>query len=164
MELTRSAYPILAPIPSSEKVQYPMKASPNAVSLIKRFEGFEPEAYLCPAGVWTIGYGQTGGVKKDDRVTLQEAEQLLSDVLETFSAEVCQLLRVEVTQSQFDALVSFAYNVGLGALKDSTLLRKLNEGDKTGAAEEFERWNRGGGKVLAGLTRRRAAEKELFLS
>lgn len=136
--------------------------------MVKRFEGKYLEAYVCPAGVWTIGYGHTGMVDGAPiaagmKITEEKAEELLHLDMEKFERAVTRLVQVSYNQNQFDALVSFAFNCGEGALQKSTLLRKLNAGDYLGAAGEFARWNKGGGKVLPGLTKRRAAEKELFL-
>lgn len=141
-----------------------MKVSDRCINLVSEFEGFRDAAYLCPANVWTIGYGFTKGVKKGDKITRADADKRLLAELNEFSDGVSRLVKVKLSQCQFDALVSFAFNVGIGALRDSTLLRLLNSGDYIGAANQFQRWNKAGGKVLAGLTRRRAAEKELFLS
>ena len=121
-------------------------------------------SYRCPAGVWTIGYGHTQGVKPDMVISQLQAERFLRQDLKRFEDAVTSLVKVPVTPNQFSALVSFAYNVGAGALYDSTLLRKLNQKDYKGAANEFLRWNKAGGKVLPGLTRRRLAEKDLFES
>ena len=139
-----------------------MKTSPKGISLIKEFEGLSLDAYLCSAGVLTIGYGHTGGVQKGDRITEKKAEELLQDDLKKFENGVLRLVRVPLNQNQFDALVSFAFNLGVGNLGKSTLLRKLNDRDFKGAAAEFVRWNKAGGRELAGLTRRRNAEAELF--
>lgn len=134
------------------------------VSLIKSFEGCKLTSYKCPAGVWTVGYGHTGQfVKPGLSITQSEADELLLHDLDVFEAGVENAVGVELNDNQFSALVSFAYNVGIGNFRRSTLLKKLNKGDYAGAAEQFERWNRGGGKVLRGLVRRRKAEKELFL-
>lgn len=134
-----------------------------AVELIKRFEGLKLETYKCPAGVLTIGYGHTGAdVVCGMKITAEEAERLLRDDLRHFEWRVQQLVTVPLTQGQFDALVSFAFNVGLGALERSTLLRKLNAEDYKGAAAEFGRWTKAGGKDLPGLIRRRRAERQLF--
>ncbi len=142
-----------------------MKISDAGIALIKEFEGCELESYLCPAGVWTVGYGHTGGVTREGLVIDEaQAEALLRADLEKFERCVNSFLAVPVTQPQFDSLVSFAFNLGCEALRKSTLLRMLNEGDDVGASKQFERWNRAGGKVLAGLTRRRAAERDLFLT
>lgn len=141
-----------------------MKTSPKGIALIKEYEGLRLGAYLCSAGVLTIGYGHTGGVKEGDLITEQKAEQLLQDDLKKFENGVLRLVRVPVTQNQFDALVSFAFNLGVGNLGKSTLLKMLNDRDYKGAAGQFIRWNKAAGKELAGLTRRRIAESELFLS
>lgn len=132
------------------------------LALIKRFEGFAAKAYLCPAGVWTIGYGHTKGVKAGDTCTEAEAEQFLRDDAGSAERPVKSLVRVPLNQNQFDALVSFTFNLGGGNLASSTLLRKLNSADYIGAALEFPRWNKAGGKVLQGLVRRRKAEADLF--
>lgn len=132
--------------------------------LIKSFEGLELEAYLCPADIWTIGYGHTGNVKEGDSITKAEAEALLDKDLQTFRNGVKRLVKVPLNENQFGALVSFAYNLGLGSLQNSTLLKMLNAGDYTGAADQFLRWNKSGGKVLTGLVRRREAERAVFLT
>lgn len=147
----------------------PTRTSPAGEAVLHHFEGFRHDAYLCPAGVWTIGYGNTryedgSPVRKGDRVTKGRGAELFRNILKGFEDKVSTLVKVDLTQGQFDALVSFAYNVGTGALAKSTLLRKLNSGDYSGAADEFLRWNKAGGRVLAGLTRRREAERELFKS
>ena len=132
--------------------------------LIKSFEGLELESYLCPAGIWTIGYGHTGNVRKGQKITKKEADELLDVDLSVFRKGVRNLVKVPLNQNQFGALVSFAYNVGLGNLKTSTLLRLLNEGNYTGAADQLLRWNKSKGKVLTGLVRRREAERAVFLT
>lgn len=139
-----------------------MTPSPRALDLIKQFEGLKLSAYICPAGVPTIGYGTTKGVQMGDTITAAEAERLLAEDVAVFAKGVREAVKVPLEQHEFDALVSFAYNVGLGAFRASTLLRLLNAGDKAGAARQFDRWNKAGGKPLAGLTRRRAAERKLF--
>lgn len=141
-----------------------MKISQDGLNLIKEFEGFHADAYLCPAGVWTIGYGHTGGVAERQSVTKQEAEEYLKSDVAFAEDVVNEYVEVELTQHQFDALVCFVFNVGADAFRDSTLLRLLNQGQTEEAAEQFLRWNKAGGKVLTGLTRRREAERELFLS
>ena len=132
--------------------------------LIKSFEGLELEAYLCPADVWTIGYGHTGDVKEGDTITKAEADELLDKDLEKFRSGVNRCVKVPLNENQFGALVSFAYNVGIGSLQSSTLLKLLNAGDYDAAADQFPRWNKSGGKVLTGLTRRREAERAVFLT
>ena len=147
-----------------------MKVSERGVDLIKNFEGLRLKSYLCPAGVPSIGYGSTrhadgDPVRMNDRpITARDADFLLRFTLKSYEKAVDEAITVPLTQGQFDALVSFAYNVGLGKLKGSTLLRKLNAGDLQGAAAEFDKWVHGGGEVLPGLVKRRAAEKALFLS
>ena len=141
-----------------------MKTSLKGIALIKEYEGLRLGAYLCSAGVLTIGYGHTGGVKEGDLITEQKAEQLLQDDLKKFENGVLRLVRVPLAQNQFDALVSFAFNLGVGNLGKSTLLKMLNDRDYKGAAGQFIRWNKAAGKELAGLTRRRLAESALFLS
>lgn len=140
-----------------------MRTSSTGINLIKRFEGLKLTAYRCPAGVPTIGYGTTKNVKLGTTITEEKAEDLLKKDLVRFETAVKTDVRVKLNQNQFDALVSFSYNVGTGALQSSTLLKKLNHGDYKGASQEFSRWNRAGGKVLNGLIKRREAEKELFL-
>lgn len=142
-----------------------MKISQTGIDLIKSFEGLELKAYQDVVGVWTIGYGSTGPhVKPGMVITPKEAEDLLRKDVSRFEACVDKQVTVPLSQNQFDALVSFAFNLGCGNLASSTLLRKLNVKDYKGASLEFVKWNRAGGKVLAGLTRRREAEKALFLS
>jgi lysozyme len=149
---------------------FPSQACSNVV---KKFEGLHkltPEgdvaAYKCPAGKWTIGYGHTKGVKSTMRISKDEAEGLLRDDLTEHGNHVKRLVKVSLTQAQFDALTSFVFNLGPGAFGGSTLLKKLNEGDYDGAAGEFSKWNKarenGVLKVFSGLTRRRAAEAALF--
>lgn len=145
-----------------------MQISHKGLNLIKEFEGCELTAYQDVVGVWTIGYGWTGtvdGIKISRGMTIsqQKADELLREGVKQYESGVKGMLRVQVNQCQFDALVSFAYNLGVSALRGSTLMRKLNAGDVRGAADEFLRWNKAGGEVLAGLTRRRRAERELFL-
>ena len=141
-----------------------MNISQNGINLIKQFEGCRLEAYKCPAGVWTIGYGHTGSdVYKGLTITQEKAESLLKSDLIVHCNSVSKLVKVKLNQNQFDALVSFEYNVGYGNFSSSTLLKLLNKGDYAGAAGQFERWVYTGGKVLEGLKKRRKAEKELFL-
>ncbi|MGL5950139.1 MAG: lysozyme [Cetobacterium sp.] len=140
-----------------------MRTSSVGVNLIKKFEGLKLKAYKCPGGIWTIGYGTTSGVTEGMIITEEKAEDLLKKDLVRFETAVKTVVRVKLNKNQFDALVSFSYNVGTGALQSSTLLKKLNQGDYKGASEEFMRWNKAGGKVLTGLIKRREAEKELFL-
>ena len=141
-----------------------MKISRKGIKLIQDFEGLALKAYKDPIGIWTWGYGSTGPHVTPNKVgTKEEAEQLLKKDLERFEKGVSDLVKVPLNQNQFDSLVSFSFNLGLSSLKSSTLLKKLNASDYIGASKEFERWNRAGGKVLNGLTRRRLAERDLFL-
>ncbi|MDJ0691670.1 MAG: lysozyme [Xenococcaceae cyanobacterium MO_188.B32] len=142
----------------------PMAISNKGIALIKRWEGFRDKSYLCPGNVWTIGYGHTGTAKKGMCITRHEAEVLLRHDLRYFEAQVVKLVKVDITQNQFDALVSFAFNVGVHALSQSTLLRRLNQQKYDRAANEFERWIYAAGKKLPGLVSRRQEEKRLFLS
>jgi lysozyme len=146
-----------------------MKTGLNGLNLIKEKEGLRLKPYLCSAGVATIGYGSTmyaDGRKvtlKDAAITESQALELLANTLDKYEKAVNDYVKVPLTQNEFDALVSFTYNLGAGNLLSSTLLKKLNAGDKAGAANQFEVWNKAGGKVLQGLVTRRAAEKALFL-
>jgi len=141
-----------------------LKINTAGYDLIKRFEGCRLIAYKCPAGVWTIGYGHTVGVMCGDKISQHQADIMLGSDVERFEEFVSMLVRgYECTQNQFNALVSFAFNLGNGSLETSTLLRKFKAGDYSGCANEFLRWNKAGGKVLDGLTRRREAEKAMFL-
>ena len=139
-----------------------METSNKGIKLIQKFEGLRLTAYKCPANVWTIGYGHTSGVKKGQKITQAQAEKYLKDDLIKYEKGVEDLVKVKLNQNQFNALVSFAYNCGLGALKTSTLLKKLNKKDYKGASEELLRWNKANGRVLEGLKARRKAEKVLF--
>lgn len=146
-----------------------MQTSDKGIALIKQFEGCKLTAYQDSAGVWTIGYGWTQPVdgkpiRAGMTIKQETAERLLKTGLVGYESDVFRLVKVGLTQGQFDALVSFTYNLGARSLSTSTLLRKLNAGDYAGAADEFLRWNKAGGKVLNGLTRRREAERALFQS
>jgi lysozyme len=131
--------------------------------MIKHFEGLHLRAYLCANGIWTIGYGHTSGVTPDSEIAAEEAERLLS--LDVREAEACIYFCREcpLNQNQFNALVSFVFNLGCRRFRTSTLLKKLNDGEYAGAAEEFPRWVKAGGVILPGLVRRREEEKKLFL-
>ncbi|CAH3799777.1 Lysozyme RrrD [Enterobacter cloacae] len=146
-----------------------MQTSEKGIALIKEFEGCKLTAYQDSVGVWTIGYGWTQPVdgkpiRAGMTIKQETAERLLKTGLVSYESDVSRLVKVGLTQGQFDALVSFTYNLGARSLSTSTLLRKINAGDYAGAADEFLRWNKAGGKVLNGLTRRREAERALFLS
>ena len=146
-----------------------MKTGEAGLEIIKMFEGFRSEPYLCPAGVATIGFGSTRGID-GNRVTLghsaisrDEAEEMLAHDLQNVEKSVGRLIRVALTQNQFDALVSFTYNLGSGRLQSSTLRSKINRADYEGAADEFPKWVKAGGKRLSGLVKRRFVERKLFL-
>lgn len=137
----------------------------GGVDLVAEFEGFRPCPYRDPVGIWTRGYGETSGIHGGSRcVTRREARRELRRRLERdFGIGVRKLVTVDLSQRQYEALTSFAYNVGLGALASSTLLRKLNAGDKAAAANELLRWTKAGGVVYLGLVRRRRRERRRFL-
>mgnify|MGYP003589938928 CR=1 FL=1 len=146
-----------------------MKIDKIGIDLIKKFEGCSLKPYRCPAGIPTIGYGNTyyaNGIRvtmKDLPITKEKADELLIDLLEDFEIGVSKQLKSKITQNQFNALVSFAYNVGLGNFKSSTLLKKVNlNPDDTTIADEFMKWNRGGGIVLNGLIARRKFESIIY--
>lgn len=145
-----------------------MKVNAKGLALIKHFEGLFLEAYIDPVGVWTIGYGHTKNAKKGMKITEGEAEALLREDLSLHEAFVESHVSISINDDEFSALVSFAFNVGNGALKSSTLLQLLNSGKKRKAAEQFDAWVKGtvgGNKVtLPGLVRRREAERKLFES
>jgi lysozyme len=139
-----------------------MKTSQAGLNLIKQFEGFRSESYLCPANVWTVGFGTTKNVKPGMIITESQGEQLLQEDVKTFEITINNSVTVPLKQNQFDALVSFVYNVGPGNFKSSTLLKKLNAGEYSAVPNELLKWNKGGGKVLPGLTKRREAEGNLW--
>ena len=141
-----------------------MTMSHTGLKMIMQAEGLRLEAYRCPANVLTIGYGHTG-TDVTEGMTINEAQavEFLRDDVRFAEIGVRTYATVPLTQSQFDALVDFAYNCGVGAMRGSTMLKKLNSRDYLGASEEMLRWNRAGGKVMAGLTKRREAEKDMFL-
>lgn len=139
----------------------------GTVDVVKHFEGLYLTAYYCPAGVLTIGYGHTGSdVKVGMKITAAQAEAFLAKDLQVFATCVNKAVKVNLNANQRGALVSFSFNVGCGALNSSTLLKRLNAGENpnTVAAQEMPRWNKGGGKVLPGLVKRRAAEVKFFQS
>ena len=148
-----------------------MKPSAHCAALVKQFEGLATKAYICPAGHVTIGYGHTQGVKLGEECTVAWAEQTLDADLAAVGKQI--MVRavkddLELSQNEFDALCSFAFNLGASKLFGSTLWRKLKAGDHAGAADEFPRWNKskdrhGNTITLAGLTKRRQAERAMFL-
>ena len=141
-----------------------------SIALIKSFEGCSLKAYKCPAGIWTIGYGTTAaagvGVVPHEgmKITQAQADHYFNITIENFATEVMKMLTRAATQNEFGAFVSLAYNIGLGAFKKSSALRYFNAGDHAKAADAILMWNKASGKVLAGLTRRRIAERDLFLT
>ena len=145
-----------------------MKISNLGLELIKEFEGFSANAYLCPAKIPTIGYGNTfysdgRKVKLGEQISKTDALELLEKVVnKDFADKIFPAIKVPVAQNQFDAMCSLAYNIGTGSFLKSTLLKKVNAGDFIGASEEFLKWNKSGGKELLGLTRRRKREQDLF--
>jgi lysozyme len=147
-----------------------MKVNKLGINMMHHFEGCKLQAYQCSAKVWTIGWGNTyyqdkKPVKQGDKVTQEQANELFEMIMNEFAIEVRNALTKEVNENQFSALVCFAYNVGIGNLKKSTLLRKVNvnPNDET-IALEFAKWNKAGGKVLNGLVRRRKAEADLYFT
>jgi lysozyme len=141
-----------------------MSISPAGIALIQAHEGLRLTAYRDAGGVWTIGYGSTGGVRRGMTITRDQAVLRLYHDLDTAESAVNSRVTVPLSQPQFDALVSLVFNIGGGAFRKSTLLQKLNAGDYAGAANEFNRWVKAKGRVLPGLVTRRAAERSLFLS
>lgn len=140
-----------------------MRISPKGIALIKKWEGLRLKAYYCSANVLTIGWGSTGKhVTPDMVITEKEAEELLKKDLFRFEIGVKNLCP-RVNQNQFDALVSFAFNLGLGALQRSTLRMKVNRGEYDHVPAEFKKWVRGGGRILPGLVKRREEEAKLFI-
>lgn len=133
-----------------------------ASDFVKQFEGRELKAYQCSAGKWTIGYGHTKGVQEGDEISASEAEQLLVEDLTAIADDLNRLVNVPVSEGQYIALLSLAFNVGASAVKKSTLLFHLNHKRYDEAAAEFDKWIYAGGKVSEGLKRRRAAERALF--
>lgn len=145
-----------------------MHVSPSGVDLICNFEGLRLKAYDDGVGVWTIGYGTTKypngiRVKKGDTCTLEQAKAYMQNDLKAFERTVNDAVNVSINQNQFDALVSLAYNIGATAFKNSTLVKRLNEGNYNAAANQFNVWVNAGGKHMQGLVNRRAAERTLFL-
>ena len=140
-----------------------MHTSDQGFELIKKFEGCELEAYKCAAGVWTIGYGHTKDVQEGDKWTEEKADFMLwRELDDEYEHYVNSLVTVPINQCQFDALVSWTYNLGPNNLKKSSMLRVLNEGKYDEVPAQMKRWNKAKGKVLAGLTRRREAEALMF--
>lgn len=139
-----------------------MEVSQEGINLIKRFEGCRLQAYMDAVGIWTIGYGCTTDVEPGQIITLAEAEDRLRQDVKDAEKCVNSAVTVPLSQNEFDALVSFTFNLGCGSLKKSTLLKLLNEGDRDGAAYEFRKWDKAKGTVMPGLSRRRFAEAQMF--
>lgn len=141
-----------------------MKASVDAYQLIKQFEGLRLEAYLCPAGIWTIGYGHTSDVSPNSFITIQEADEYLHRDVASVEMQLNKL-NLSLSQCQWDAIVSFVFNVGIGNFKASTLLAKIRiNPDDNSIMDEFLRWVHANGKVMRGLQKRRLAEMKLYFS
>ena len=141
-----------------------MKASVDAYELIKQFEGLRLEAYLCPAGIWTIGYGHTSGVSPNSFITIQEADEYLHRDVATIEMQLNKL-NLSLRQCQWDDIVSFVFNVGIGNFKSSTLLAKIRiNPEDNSIMDEFLRWVYANGKVMKGLQKRRLAEMKLYFS
>ena len=146
-----------------------MKTSHRGLALIKQFEGLRLDAYICPAGHWTIGYGHTAmagppPVNRGDSITTAQAEAMLIRDMKQYEDAVSSAVKVPLNQGQFDALASLCYNIGIGAFRRSTLVRRLNAGAYADVPAQLMRWTRGGGKELPGLVRRRRAEAALWRS
>ena len=141
-----------------------MNISKKGIALLKQLEGCKLKAYKCPRGVWTIGYGHTGpDITAGKTITQKQADETLEHDLKKFCKGICSLIKVEVTQNQFDAIVCLTFNIGIGAFGGSTLLRLLNEEKFFEAAQQFDRWVYVGKEKSDGLIRRRKIEKDLFL-
>ena len=160
----QDALPYVGWLGANKPTPEPIGISQKGIDLIKRWEGFRSNAYLCPGNVWTIGYGHTKNVYQGMCISKEQAEQLLKEDLKHFEASVSQLVTVKLNQAQFDALVSFTFNVGVYAFKKSTLLRLINQENFLEGANQFERWVYANRKKLPGLVKRREEEKKLFLS
>jgi lysozyme len=145
-----------------------MKVNAEGYALLKRFEGCVLKAYKCPAGVWTIGFGNTfyedgTKVKEGDVITQKRADELAKFIVEQFATSIREMIKQPLNENQFSACVSLAYNIGTGGFKKSSVLRKLNANPLDASiADSFRLWNKGGGKVLRGLVSRREAEIQLY--
>ena len=140
----------------------------RGIPIIRKYEGLRLQAYLCPAGVWSIGFGSTfyengSKVQEGDKITIDRADRLLFDIVQKFEISVRGLIKKPLNENQIGALTSFAFNVGVGSLKSSTLLKKVNANpDDLTIHNEFLRWTKAGGKQLKGLVARREAEADLY--
>ena len=139
-----------------------MKISQEGIALIKKFEGCELEAYKCAAGVWTIGYGSTKGVEEGNTITQEDADNLLLEEMNEYEGYINDMVTVDLKQNEFDALVSWVFNLGPSNLSSSTLLSRLNNKVWDDVPNQIKRWNKAGGQVKQGLVRRREAEALLF--
>tara|TARA_Y100001951_G_C11261875_1_gene253002 strand:- start:782 stop:1237 length:456 start_codon:yes stop_codon:yes gene_type:complete len=143
-----------------------MEISQEGLSLIKKFEGCKLQSYKCAAGVWTIGYGSTNGIEEGMKISQERADMLLLEDVEIFEEAVNELVKVPLEQNQYDALVTWTFNLGPTNLKNSTLLKVLNNKEYENVPEQIKRWNKatvnGERQVLEGLVRRREAEALLF--
>jgi len=139
-----------------------MQTSEKGKEFIKHFEGCKLEAYQCSGDVWTIGCGHTRGVEEGDKISKKQADALLSADIEMVETHVQRLITVDLNQSQWDAIVSWCFNLGCGNLRASTMLQVINSGDLDKVSEQIIRWDKVGKKAVAGLTRRRKAEADLF--
>lgn len=133
------------------------------VKLVKDYEGFKAKAYLCPAGVWTIGWGRTEGVKEGDTTTMAKEHVIFTALLNDFARDVEKKCKIAPNDNELAAMTSLAYNIGIGGFGKSTVLKCHNRGESMAAARAFALWNKANGKVLPGLVRRRAAEAALYL-
>ena len=139
-----------------------MQISEEGKNLIKKFEGCELEAYKCAAGVWTIGYGHIKTAVEGMKIDQETANELFDEEMGEYETYVNTAVTVPLSQNQFDALVSWVFNLGNGNLNASTMLKVINSGDHAGVPAQIKRWNKAGGKVLEGLIRRREAEALLY--
>jgi len=139
-----------------------LNISQEGLDLIKKFEGCELTAYQDSVDVWTIGYGHTKGVEEGQEITQDEAEEMLASELDEYEGYINDMVECDLEQCQFDALVAWVYNLGPTNLKSSTMLKRLNSNDLDDVPNQIKRWDKAGGKVLAGLVRRREAESLLF--
>ena len=139
-----------------------MKISEDGLELIKKFEGCETTAYQDSVGVWTIGFGHTKGVEEGQTCSIEDAESMLADEMDEYEGYINNMVKVELQQHEFDALVAWVYNLGPTNLGESTMLKVLNGGQFDRVPEEMNRWTRAGGKILEGLVRRRQAESLMF--
>ena len=139
-----------------------MKISEDGLELIKKFEGCETTAYQDSVGVWTIGFGHTKGVEEGQTCSIEDAESMLADEMDEYEGYINNMVKVDLQQHEFDALVAWVYNLGPTNLGESTMLKVLNGGQFDRVPDEINRWTRAGGEILEGLVRRRQAESLMF--